>query len=85
MMRRYRSVSAPVAVGSARHGGRDAESKPMEQEREPRVELDRRARVAQFRLERIERLLMPRAAMTFVFLASAHTARPGKVIEAEGR
>ena len=34
----------------------------------PRVELDRRARVAQFRLERIERLLMPRAAMTFVFL-----------------
>jgi hypothetical protein len=51
----------------------------------PRVELDRRARVAQFRLERIERLLMPRAAMTFVFLASAHTAKFGKVIEAEGR
>jgi hypothetical protein len=43
------------------------------------------ARVAQFRLERIERLLMPRAAMTFVFLASAHTAKLGKVIEAEGR
>jgi hypothetical protein len=51
----------------------------------PRVELDRRAREARLRLERIERLLMPRAAMTFVFLASAHTARPGKVIEPEGR
>ena len=73
----------PVAVGSARHGGRDAESKPMEQERAAG-----RARSAgtrgQFRLERIERLLMPRAAMTFVFLASAHTAKLGKVIEAEG-
>jgi len=51
----------------------------------PRVELDRRAREARLRLERIERLLMPRAAMTFVFLASAHTAKLGKVIEAEGR
>ena len=32
----------------------------------PRVELDRRARVAQFRLERIERLLMPKVARDFL-------------------
>ena len=50
----------------------------------PRVELDRRHATPGW-LERIERLLVPRAAMTFVFLASAHTANPGKVIEAEGR
>jgi hypothetical protein len=36
----------------------------------PRVELDRRAREARLRLERIERLLMLRGAMIFVPLAS---------------
>jgi hypothetical protein len=74
----------PVAVGSAPPGGRDAESKPMEQE--PAAGRARSAGTrGQLRLEWIERLLMPRAAMTFVLLASAPTAKLGKVIEAEGR
>jgi hypothetical protein len=50
----------------------------------PRVELDRRARETRLRLEQIERLLVPRAAMTPVFLASAYAAKPRKVIKAEG-
>jgi hypothetical protein len=64
-------------------GGRYAESKPEQERAAGRARSA--ARNTRLRLERIERLLVPRAAMTFVFLASAHTANPGKVIEAEGR
>ena len=58
----------------------------------PRAEINQRARDTRLRLERIKRLLAPRAAVTdpgsggpFVFLASAYTAKPGKVIAPKGR
>jgi hypothetical protein len=58
----------------------------------PRVELDQRVRDARLRLERIERLLVPRAAVpilgsggSFIFSVSAYTATPHRVTKPEGR